>query len=149
MGGKDRSFTMSPVMALLIRVQSAHVLACRCCLGIKHSLSRSEEHFLQLHISQFNQLLESDCRASCGAWMEKASRAPLAPIPMSLKEKITKDFVLSCPLYQGLAGSQRTVFLHAVDIAVTPRATARARVSRVAQSSPVFQLRKKKAGKEK
>ena len=75
--------------ALLSALQNVHVM-CRHRSGINHSPSGSEEHFLQFHKSQFNKLLVSDCRVSCGAGMGKAFVASPAPIPVSLKENTAK-----------------------------------------------------------
>lgn len=120
--------------------------------------------FLQLPKSQFNQPLDSNRGVSCGAWMGKASGAPPHPYPcVPEEEDDCKSFGTQTGVWPG---PKTTLFLCALGIAITPRATARAlssnqhhgggvgeRASFEAESSPLFQARgeeswKKSRGKD-
>lgn len=103
-------------------MQNVRVFMCRHSSGINHSLSGSGKHFLQLPKSQFNQPLGSNSGVSCRAWMGKATRASPDPYPCVPKEDC-KSFGTQTGIWPG---PKNTLFLCAVDIAITPRATARA-----------------------
>lgn len=80
--------------------------------------------FLQLPKSQFNQPLDPNRGVSCGAWMGKASGAPPHPYPcVPEEEDDCKSFGTQTGVWPG---PKTTLFLCALGIAITPRATARA-----------------------